>query len=418
MKSKGIRFQSIVLVLAVLVAVSLWSSRVAAGGPERLVAVGDVHGSLEGLTTILEEAGLIDAAGKWVGGSTTFVQVGDLLDRGLFLREVMDLLMRLQDEAERADGEVVCMLGNHEGMNLLGLVRDVNPEVYERFADASSQKRREEAFATLSRCYESRAELFDYGVEGPTIETRDEWMERHPLGKLEYLEALGPQGRYGKWLRTLPTAVRRGDTLFVHAGLSAALQGQGVREINTRVAAELRHFDRYREKLADRNLVLPTAAVGEVMEVAARVLALAPEAEGKRGRRLRALARDLEGAVGVGGWYLVHRDGPIWYRGAAIGDEHETAGQITAILDDLKIERMIIGHTPMRDGRIHSRFGGRVLAIDTGMLSEVYEGGRPSALEIEGDTVTAIYVGERDVLVDGEWQQIVPEPELKTAAAG
>lgn len=418
MNGRGFRSQAVIVVLAILVVVSVWPLNATAGGTERIVAVGDVHGSLEGLTAILEETGVIDPSGKWAGGSTTFVQVGDLLDRGLYLREVMDLLMRLQREAKRADGEVICMLGNHEGMNLLGLVRDVNPEVYQTFADASSEARRDEAFAALTRCYETRTELFDSGPEGPAEETRDQWMARHPLGKLEYLEALGPEGRYGKWLRTLPVAVRRGNTVFVHAGLSSALQGQDVKEINTRVAAELRHFDRYRETLASRNLVLPTASVGEVREMAARIMALAPEAEGKRGRMLRALASDIDGAVGVGGWYLVHQDGPIWYRGAAMGSEQENAAQIKAILDDLHVDRMVVGHTPMRDGKINSRYGGRVLAIDTGMLTEVYEGGRPSALEIDGDNVTAIYVGERYLLVDGEWQQIAPEPELKAAAAG
>lgn len=418
MNGKGVRFQAVILVLAVLVLVSAWQPTATAGGTERIVAVGDVHGSLESLTLILEEAGIINASGKWVGGSTTFVQVGDLLDRGLYLREVMDLLMRLQREAKRADGEVICMLGNHEGMNLLGLVRDVNPDVYETFADDSSEARRDEAFAAMTRCYKTRAELFEPGLESPPEETRDTWMARHPLGKLEYLEALGPEGRYGKWLRTLPTAVRRGDTVFVHAGLGPALEGQEIKAINIRVAAELRHFDRYREILASEHLLLPTAAVSELTEIAARIIALAPEAKGKRGRTLRALAGDLDGAVGVGGWYLVHKDGPMWYRGAAMGSEEENDDLIKKILDRIKVKRMVIGHTPMRDGIITSRFGGRVLAIDTGMSAEVYEGGRPSALEIVGDTVTAIYVGERHLLIDGEWQQIVPEPELKAAAAG
>ncbi|MEN8164710.1 MAG: metallophosphoesterase, partial [Acidobacteriota bacterium] len=372
--------------------------------------------------------------GHWIGGSTTLIQVGDLLDRGLDLREVMDLLMKLQREARKADGEVVCLLGNHEGMNLLGLVRDVNPEVYAAFADRRSQERRDKAFAAMTRCWETRAELlepgpedpseeiraglFGPGLEDPSEEIRAEWMARHPLGKLEYLEALGPKGLYGKWLRNLPTAVRRDDTVFVHAGLSPALQGQDIDGINLRVAAELHRFDRCRATLVSKNLVLPTASVNEVSEVATAILLVAPGAEGKRGRRLQALAEDLEGAAGIGGWYLVHQDGPLWFRGAALWNEEESTDQIGAILDQLKVDRMVIGHTVTRDGNIKSRFGGRVLAIDTGMLSEFYEGGRPSALEIIGDTVTAIYPGERYLLVDGEWQAIVSESELEVAVGG
>ena len=444
------RFHGVIVLLTFLFLVSAWMPLAVAGGPERVVAVGDVHGSLEGLTGILEEAGVIDASGRWIGGSTTLIQQGDLLDRGLHVREVMDLLMRLQREAPKAGGEVICLLGNHEGMNLLGLARDVNPEVYEAFVDKNSEVRRSDAFAVMTRCRETKAELLEPIPEeatGTTTvelqgtdpedsieeirverlgtepedqigEARDEWMARYPAGKLEYLEALGPDGVYGKWLRTLPTTVRRVDTVFVHAGIAPVLLGQDIEAINTRVAAELRHYDRFKATLVSKHLILPTASVNEVSEVATAILLVAPEAKGKRGRKLRALAKDLDGADGVGGWYLVHPDGPLWFRGAALGNEQENAEHIETILDQLEVERMVIGHTVMRDGTINSRFGGRVLAIDTGMLSEVYKGGRPSALEIVGNTVTAIYKGERHLLVDGEWRAIAPESELEVAVGG
>ena len=90
----------------------------AAGG--RVVAIGDVHGSISGLTTILAEAGLIDADLHWTGGDATLVQTGDLLDRGVDVREVLELLMRLQEEAADAGGRVEVLLGNHETMNLTG----------------------------------------------------------------------------------------------------------------------------------------------------------------------------------------------------------------------------------------------------------------------------------------------------------
>ena len=40
------------------------------------------------------------------------------------------------------------------------------------------------------------------------------------------------------------------------------------------------------------------------------------------------------------------------------------------------------------------RFGGRALLIDTGMLTSVYKG-RASALEIDGDRLTAVYEDAR-----------------------
>ncbi len=58
--------------------------------PAAIVAVGDVHGSFDGLTTILQEAGIIDADLKWAGGDATYIQLGDLFDRGLQVRETVD----------------------------------------------------------------------------------------------------------------------------------------------------------------------------------------------------------------------------------------------------------------------------------------------------------------------------------------
>jgi hypothetical protein len=63
---------------------------------------------------------------------------------------------------------------------------------------------------------------------------------------------------------------------------------------------------------------------------------------------------------------------------------------------------MVVGHTPDREGTIRVRFKDRVFLIDTGMLSSYYTGGRPSALEIDGDVFTAIYLDHREILVGGE----------------
>ena len=64
--------------------------------PDRLVAVGDVHGDYAALVEVLLAARVIDDEQRWIGGATHLVSIGDLLDRGDASRAVMDLLMQLQ----------------------------------------------------------------------------------------------------------------------------------------------------------------------------------------------------------------------------------------------------------------------------------------------------------------------------------
>jgi len=53
-------------------------------------------------------------------------------------------------------------------------------------------------------------------------------------------------------------------------------------------------------------------------------------------------------------------------------------------------KRFVTGHTPQQNRSITVRFGGRAVLIDTGMLTSVYKG-RASALEINGEKLTAYY---------------------------
>src|SRR5512145_1760346 len=127
------------LVLGVL----LLSPSAYAAEPQRVVAVGDVHGEYEGLVSILRKAGLVDEKLKWTGGRATFVQVGDYLDRGTHVRKVMDLLMALERGAAKKRGQVLVLLGNHETMNLTSVLHEANPAAYAGFADRKSEKRRQ-----------------------------------------------------------------------------------------------------------------------------------------------------------------------------------------------------------------------------------------------------------------------------------
>jgi len=106
---------------------------------ERVVAVGDVHGAYDQFVAILRAAEIVDADGHWAGGHTQFVQLGDLVDRGPDSRKVLDLMMRLEREAEKAGGRVYPLLGNHEVAVMLGDVRSTSPAEYEAFQTPDSE---------------------------------------------------------------------------------------------------------------------------------------------------------------------------------------------------------------------------------------------------------------------------------------
>jgi len=98
--------------------------------------VGDVHGHLDELLAALAGAGLIDAEAAWSGGNTHLWFLGDFVDRGPDGIGVIDLVMRLTDEAERAGGRVEALLGNHEIL-LLGMHRFGDTEVPSDFGPRS-----------------------------------------------------------------------------------------------------------------------------------------------------------------------------------------------------------------------------------------------------------------------------------------
>ena len=380
-KSKISRFA---FAAALLVTLAVASS-VTAG--ERVVAIGDIHGNYNGFVSILQRAGLVDDDVHWIGGTTTFVQTGDIFDRGVEVFKVLDLLMRLQQEAAAAGGKVIVLLGNHEGMNLVGFFRDVNPDLYATFVDKKSEKRRKTAYKNFKKYWRTKAEeLLGAPVAEVPDEVKEQWMAAIPPGWLEYKEALGPETHYGSWLHQRPVAVVIDGVLFVHGGIGPDLAGMSVDEINAKVASELATYERLRELMMAEGLVPSTAELASLMAVYLEMDPPDPK---------YAELADAES------WLVFSESGPLWFRGGARWEEETETEQMIELLAGIGAERIVSGHTVQDEGRIEVRFGGRVFLIDTGMLSSVYTGGQPSALVIEDGVFTAIYTdGTSEVLVD------------------
>lgn len=364
---------------------------------EAVVAIGDVHGDFDDFVIILQRAGLIDAQHHWAGGQTTFVQVGDLLDRGPKPREVMDLVISLEKEAPKAGGRVVSLLGNHEMMNIMGDLRYVTAENYAAYADGNSAERQRSAYQEYVKWRNSHAQLLAE-LPQPMELTEAEWMARHPPGFIEQREAFGPNGSYGKWLREHSAVAKIGEVIFLHGGIHPNLAHLKLDTINSHIRDEIKAFDSAKQGLVDQKVILPFFTLQEITavvqaELSAERKSLVPSDQPRQAR--------LVGFLGYGDWLSVRVDGPLWFRGYDQWSEEEGAAQIGKVLESYNAKRIVVGHTVQKGGRMRPRFGNRVFLIDTGMLSSYYPGGRPSALEIQGDAkFTAEYTDQRVVLLE------------------
>lgn len=166
--------------------------------PRRLVAIGDVHGDLAATRAALRLAGAIDERDRWIGNDLVVVQTGDVLDRGDDEQAILDLVTRLEAEAQAAGGALLMLLGNHELMNAAGDFRYVTPGAMADFDDAPGVDPKSADKAP------------------PAI--RAHW-DRIPEQVRGRLVALGPGGVYAKRLAEHGVIAIVGDTVFSHAGV-------------------------------------------------------------------------------------------------------------------------------------------------------------------------------------------------------
>ncbi|HET8925852.1 MAG TPA: metallophosphoesterase [Candidatus Acidoferrum sp.] len=364
---------------------------------ESVVAIGDVHNDFDDFLAILRHTGLIDLQNHWTGGKTTFVQVGDLLDRGPKPREVMDLMMALEKEAAQAGGRVVSLLGNHEMMNIMGDLRYVTPLNYASYADGNSEKRQKAAYGEYVKWKDSHASLIAELTQ-PLEMTEAEWMARHPAGFIEQREAFGPKGKYGEWLRGHAAVAEIEGIIFLHGGIHPDLAKTKPDAMNNRIREEIKAFDALKQYLQNEKLILPFFNLQEINSVL--------QAEVTAELKSHVLANDERKAKvlefsKLNDWLSVRADGPLWFRGYDKWSEEEGASQVSKLLEGYKATHLVVAHTVQNGGRIRPRFGNKVFLIDTGMLSSYYPGGRASALEICADAkFIAVYLDQQVVLLD------------------
>ena len=368
----------------------------------RLYAIGDIHGSLDGFKSILKASGLADGNGKWIGGRSQLIQTGDYVDRGTGTRAVLDVLMALESQAKSAGGRAFALLGNHEVMNLIGDTRDVTREIYATFVDADSEQRRNDAWDAYAKLAEAKKQK---GEPVPSVyaQTRDAWLTTHPPGYVEYKEAMSAKGKYGQWLRGKPIVIMVDGNIFMHAGIPPANPPAKLDDLNDQAKDEIRRLDQFLDRLLSVKLATRDFSLNEVLQVASAEIGLAnarlaaAQAEGKepdRGKLNVPLLMEAQEILKIDKWLSVQPDGALWYRGLSTEKDDPSGAPFAALLAKYGAKRFVTGHTPQAGRSITVRFGGRALLIDTGMLTSVYKG-RASALEIDGDRLTAIYEDSR-----------------------
>jgi len=312
----------------------------APASPQRIVAVGDLHGDFDAWRQVALKAQLIDSRNRWAGGSSILVQLGDITDRGPDSLKIISHLMKLQGQAEAAGGKVIVLVGNHEAMNMTGDLRYVSAGEYAAFANADSARLRERVYAATKAAITAA-----YRTQSPTMTddaVRAAWLAQTPLGKLEHQAAWSPGGRLGRWTIGNPAIAKVGDTVFVHGGISLSYSNTSFQAINRLVAAALKARD------------------------------------------------DREESI------LYDPFGPLWYRGLVTrkpdGDQPPAFpvgypsidDELAAALRATGGRRMVIAHTPRLRG-IEISHGERLVRIDTGISR--YYGGKLSYLEIRGDQI-------------------------------
>ncbi|MEJ2513633.1 MAG: metallophosphoesterase [Gammaproteobacteria bacterium] len=366
------RFASFVL-LALTACCALAQAPARYQGVDRIVVFGDVHGAYERLVSVLQSTGVVNAELQWSGGRTHLVSLGDLVDRGARSREVMELLMGLQPQAEAAGGRVIVLVGNHDAMNVSGELRYVSNEEYAAFAGDETAQQRDAAY---QRWAAARGLAVDES-------TRAKFNAEFPPGFFAHRAAFAPDGRYGRWILSRPMAVVINDTAFVHGGLPDGLPAP--EELNPRLSRELEAFSRARNQLADAGILEYKSGFSAMMDAA----------EASRDSAPSDLVPVIDTLLENGKSLVFSADGPLWYRGTARCHPYTEVFHAQPVLERFGARRVALGHTPTVDGRIHERMDGRVYLVDTGMLEPVYEG-EASALVIENGTVDAVYATAED----------------------
>ncbi|WP_249364326.1 metallophosphoesterase [Pseudoalteromonas ruthenica] len=257
--------------------------------PKKIFVISDLEGRFDQMVQLLIANGVIDQSLSWTFGTNHLVLNGDMVDRGTNVLPMLWLIYKLESEAKLSGGFVSYILGNHERYLMLGATKSVAKKY----------------FATMRATSLSQSELWSNSTE------------------------------LGRWLRTKPIAIKIGDNLFMHGGLSP-----------------------------------------EVIAMNPTLHSLDAEAE-KNFLQGNSVQLQIDNSI-------LHADtGVLFYRGLVREPKAEVS-HVDTVLKHFSAKRIVIGHTLV--DTISSDYGGKVLRTSSRRNNDSYT----EALMIEGNKVWKI----------------------------
>lgn len=280
---------------------------------KKIIAIGDLHGDILQLITILLHSKLIKKKNKnicvsnsdydiknytWIGGSTYLVQLGDIFDGGGRALEdnfddneveIYKFLINLKKIAKEKNGNVILIIGNHEIMNF--------NKNYNYVQDK-----------TINKCLTVNNEDFNYKLN-PTKTCNIN--DRHKLFNI-------PNGPLAKSMKKyMKGVVKINNNIFCHGGISELISKKyNIKEINN---------------------ILKLFLNGSI-------------------KNNNILFQSIYGSNGI-----------IWFR--SYSKDNSECTQLTNTLTNLNAKRMIVGHTPQKNGITNrcQQFKKNLWAIDVGL---------------------------------------------------